>query len=497
MPVVVRICDKEMTALYTNLLIRAGITTCGGTIMLRFRQSKCSISLAFVLVLTGFVLFAQGQICYAGTSTCDATLSSDFKLNVPVLSFAGTYYQVGLQYSPYSDGLIWFTLSDIVSTTQGDCGNSGTLALSSDKYVVHIPSLNLSGTSFWLDLEYAPTTDGLVWFKLTNYGISNCDFTSVPLVRELCFGGVGKGCEGAPGAPSDKKGNSCYVKGWMSVGSILHDRCCVATSNAGYNCNNPWWLIDTGDPMKCWDEWQEAWHDTADCTITHREPDHQWQFIFGPYPAGSKGDSTNADLRAPAGTRVTPKYQYVCSSGRCEIDAQCNTIIKYDGCGNYCECSSDENRLICPDIAGKWNFTNSGTVTCTGGGETDTEYPSGSGTVCISQNACNVSWRDPVFNQSRSGTVSGNTIQVSGIFAVPLVGDVNFTQNSYSASGTISEDTKTINLNGSGTASGSYEGIDFSCSGTDKATFTRSSLSSISSNMYVSTGEKTTEANPE
>jgi hypothetical protein len=134
----------------------------------------------------------------------------------------------------------------------------------------------------------------------------------------------------------------------------------------------------------------------------------------------------------------------------------------------------------CPNIAGSWHFTNSGVVTCNG----ETEYPSGSGTINITQSGCNVSWTDPVYNQYRSGPVSGNTINVSGNFAVPLVEGVHFTQNTYSASGTISEDTKTINLNGKGSATGSYEGMNFSCKGTDTATFTRSSSSSLSSNIY-------------
>jgi hypothetical protein len=268
----------------------------------------------------------------------------------------------------------------------------------------------------------------------------------------------------------------------MSVGSILHDNCCVKENNAGYNCNNPWWDFNTGDEKLCYDEWQEAWYDTL-CSTTLDAP-RQWTFVFGPYYAGVDY-GTNVKLTAPDGTRVNPKYQSYCKSGRCEMDDQCNTITHKDNClsfrGEYCVCSSSENILVCPDIAGKWNFTNSGVVTCSGGGETDTEYPSGSGTACITltqnstQNSCNVSWIVPGTDYSRSGTVTGNSIQVSGIFVVPLVEGVNITQNSYSASGTISEDTNTINLNGEGSAAGSYEGIGFTCTGTDEATFTRSS----------------------
>jgi hypothetical protein len=138
----------------------------------------------------------------------------------------------------------------------------------------------------------------------------------------------------------------------------------------------------------------------------------------------------------------------------------------------------------CHNIAGNWHFTSSGTVTCSIGGETTTEHISGQGTVSINQNGCNVNWLVPGTTYSRSGTVSGNSIQVSGIFMDLHSIGASATQNTISASGTISEDTKTIILNGIGIASGYYEGTPFSCSGTDTSTFTRTSLSSVSSIMY-------------
>jgi len=109
-------------------------------------------------------------------TNCDATLTTDFKLNIPVLSFDGNYYQVGFQYSPSSDGFIWLILTNAAQTTQSGCGNPATLVLSYDKYIFHIPSLNFSGTSYWLDLEYVPTTDGFIWVKLTNYGTKEIDY---------------------------------------------------------------------------------------------------------------------------------------------------------------------------------------------------------------------------------------------------------------------------------------------------------------------------------
>ncbi|MBI5640082.1 MAG: CHRD domain-containing protein [Nitrospirae bacterium] len=137
----------------------------------------------------------------------------------------------------------------------------------------------------------------------------------------------------------------------------------------------------------------------------------------------------------------------------------------------------------CLNISGVWSFIDNGRVTCSGGGETDTAPISGSGAVNIAQNGCNVSWSVSLdgVNYSRAGSVSGNAIQVSGPFVVPLEGGVNITQNTYSASGTISADTRKINLNGTGSATGSYEGVGFTCTGTDKVTLTRLSVAAYSS----------------
>lgn len=75
----------------------------------------------------------------------------------------------------------------------------------------------------------------------------------------------------------------------------------------------------------------------------------------------------------------------------------------------------------------------------------------------------------------RSGSVSGNQVQLSGLFAVPNAGGVHYTQNSFTALGIISDNETRIDFNGSGIATGTWEGMGFSCSGTSTAVFTRSS----------------------
>lgn len=144
------------------------------------------------------------------------------------------------------------------------------------------------------------------------------------------------------------------------------------------------------------------------------------------------------------------------------------------------------NEGECANIAGNWSYSESGTVTCTYDGETETEFLSGSGTIHINQNGCNVNWRVPDFNVDRTGTVDGNHVQVSGLFAVAIEEGVNFTQNTYTAEGTISGNE--INLNGTGIVSGTFCDEDgcynFSCTTTDDTLrLTRSSYTSVLETM--------------
>ncbi|MBI5589471.1 MAG: hypothetical protein HY881_03200 [Deltaproteobacteria bacterium] len=153
--------------------------------MIKFCSSLFSIVFLVVLILgMGYgVSFGNDTLVAAdgigtilqpdsSSTPCDATWSSDFTLNIPIMSFGQNFYQTGFQYSPSSDGLIWFMLTGITQIAPNGCGNPATLILSDGKYILHIPSLDLGGTSLWLDLEYVPTADGLIWLKLTNYAIN-------------------------------------------------------------------------------------------------------------------------------------------------------------------------------------------------------------------------------------------------------------------------------------------------------------------------------------
>jgi uncharacterized repeat protein (TIGR02543 family) len=133
------------------------------------------------------------------------------------------------------------------------------------------------------------------------------------------------------------------------------------------------------------------------------------------------------------------------------------------------------------DISGNWNFSDSGSIKCVyGDGTSDSSNPSGTGSFYINQNNNNINWIVSVNSSDypRSGTINGNNIQVAGDFVIPLVSGVNFSQNTYSASGTLSADTLTFQLSGTGTAVGSYQGMTFNCSGADTLTATRLQVAS-------------------
>ncbi len=129
------------------------------------------------------------------------------------------------------------------------------------------------------------------------------------------------------------------------------------------------------------------------------------------------------------------------------------------------------------NVAGNWNYTESGTITYTytyaGMTETETEPVGGSGVVTVVQNLKNVSWTSPGTSYGRSGTITGNYVQVTGIACAAIAGaDVIFTQNVYTAQGAVSADGRTLNLTGSGSCqgTGTVGGIPFNFRGSGSST---------------------------
>ena len=136
----------------------------------------------------------------------------------------------------------------------------------------------------------------------------------------------------------------------------------------------------------------------------------------------------------------------------------------------------------CVNVAGTWNGSETVTVTCTVAGETATDTFYGAGTIVIQQNGCSISY--DLGGVTRTGTVQGSNVEISGPFIIPAPG-VTVTQNLFTGTGTT--DGSTMTLNGSGVASGTVSGLGpFTCTGTSYAVFTRAGMSSLT--QALSTG---------
>ena len=158
----------------------------------------------------------------------------------------------------------------------------------------------------------------------------------------------------------------------------------------------------------------------------------------------------------------------------------------------------------CASVAGNWNATESGTanyyVSAEGQSESLPEPIYGSGTVTIGQSGCSIQY-DPTAESSligsgltqaqlssltRTGTVSGNSVSVTG--ALALVNTVaavasglsitNISTNTVTATGQVSGTTMTLNETGSFAASGTFS-IDGE-NGSFTLTISSSSVASFS-----------------
>lgn len=163
-----------------------------------------------------------------------------------------------------------------------------------------------------------------------NYTGGKCNFSSKVSEPERCFGGVGDRCNGVPVvAPVTLDYDACTAHGYTSVGSIRHDRCCVAVANVGYRC-----AYHDSELVECKEEWDHAVHDAL-CSAFGAS--RQWPVKHGPYPIDNAGDNTEAGILACAGTRMELKYQEYCREG-CMAGTDGKVDVHRDVCGDYCIC---------------------------------------------------------------------------------------------------------------------------------------------------------------
>lgn len=128
--------------------------------------------------------------------------------------------------------------------------------------------------------------------------------------------------------------------------------------------------------------------------------------------------------------------------------------------------------IACIDMAGTYRVRESGAVTCTVGGERETETTDSTRTIPLEQNGCHVSYVPPEGNFPREGTIAGNSINFSGQFVFALEGDLRATQNVATIKGQIIDEGE-FTADGSGIATGTIDGQPFSCTGSSTAVFKR------------------------
>jgi hypothetical protein len=158
---------------------------------------------------------------------------------------------------------------------------------------------------------------------------------------ERCFGAIGGGCDGAPGADA-KKNPDGSITVWVAVGSIMHDECCYANGPSAVWCKpgeskDPGRIAYDEGPGRngaCRAEWDKASHNVFDI--------RRWRVTLPAYTAAEGGDDltpmpsrrgqvqlngrwidykgsespATLRLKAPAGTRLDEQDEAFCASGR-------------------------------------------------------------------------------------------------------------------------------------------------------------------------------------
>ena len=170
--------------------------------------------------------------------------------------------------------------------------------------------------------------------------------------QALCFTGIGSGCShNAPGAgpwtPNCEEGT---ITGWISLGSILHDQCCVDNPSEGIMCDGDFNDLDPRlSDRPCYKEWWEASYDNLF--------EVQWQADFNPdYPVGEYYNKENYTRIAPYNAKIpindidseyyAGKPEDYCMSGEFEKDDNGNPI-EYSWLGKkYCKCSKPDDQDV-------------------------------------------------------------------------------------------------------------------------------------------------------
>ena len=148
---------------------------------------------------------------------------------------------------------------------------------------------------------------------------------------EYCFGGVGPMCAGAPGSPNGWSSTNNATMMYVSVGSILHDNCCLRDPQGkwcgGVGVDGSGKAEEWNHNGNCVKEWDKAWWNTLDnrqwrVRIDHGTPSNLSLAEGRPSRLKDGAVVTREEVAAsrqyaaPAGVSVDVGDQAFCASGR-------------------------------------------------------------------------------------------------------------------------------------------------------------------------------------
>lgn len=115
-----------------------------------------------------FVAVGDNGTIIQSDTLCTASLAGDFSLSVPIINLDTTYLTVDMQYlQATTDSMFEVTSAGSVLNPVNYNGcQAATLISENGIYKLHIPKVNYQNSYYTLDLEYVPTSDGKVWFRV-------------------------------------------------------------------------------------------------------------------------------------------------------------------------------------------------------------------------------------------------------------------------------------------------------------------------------------------
>lgn len=101
-----------------------------------------------------------------------ATLSSPLGIHIPYLNLNGSTFSLDLQYAQGPVEGILFELANYGLVNPADFSNcqGALLFVEGSEIVLHVPVFMFNNVSYWVDLVYVPTTDGNIWVKAKGFG---------------------------------------------------------------------------------------------------------------------------------------------------------------------------------------------------------------------------------------------------------------------------------------------------------------------------------------